>query len=111
MRTSVRRMSSPSRTTFSSTSAPSFLASPDRVKGSDYGAYAISESGRDGVALGHQRGEHLDADRVELTAGVGAQLGDRVVDAHRLAIGAVARHGVEGVGGEQDARRERDPVA
>src|SRR5437763_2539439 len=117
MRTSVRRMSSLSRTTFSSNCSPTFLASLDPVKGSDYGAEAISASGgsrgsaRERVALGDERRKHLYADRVELATGVAAQLGDRVVHAHRLTIGAVARHRVEGVGSEQDARGQRDRVA
>src|SRR3954453_21826217 len=112
MRTSVRRMSSPSRTTFSSTCSPTFLASLDRVKGSDYVAERISGSGGSAggerVPLPNERGEHLDADWVELAAGAAAQLGDRVIHAHRLTVGAVARHRIEGIGGEQDARRERD---
>src|SRR5207244_3549851 len=55
--------------------------------------------------------ERLDAARVELPAGVPAQLLQGLVMRNRPAVGAVAGHRVEGVRDEQDARRERDVLA
>src|SRR3954469_9231376 len=49
--------------------------------------------------------------RVELHAGARAQAPARLAAGQRRAVGAVARHRVERVGGRDDPRRQRDPVA
>ena len=49
--------------------------------------------------------------RVELRAGVVADLGQRVLAAHRLAVGAVGGHRVVRVAAEDDPRGERDLLA
>src|SRR3954453_8069361 len=74
MRTSVRRMSSRSRTTFSGDSIPSFLASRDRVKGACVSALQAS-SGRGGSALRCRGGRVAPADQLGL-----ALLGERHLD-------------------------------
>src|SRR4051794_32237126 len=56
MRTSVRRMSSRSRTTFSGESIPSFLASRDRVKGACVSVLQASSGGGGASALRCRRG-------------------------------------------------------
>jgi hypothetical protein len=53
----------------------------------------------------------LDAHRVELAPGAAAQLGERVVDRHRRAVGPLARHRVERIRDVEDPRLERDRVA
>src|SRR5437763_11468875 len=80
MRTSVRRMSSPSRTTFSSTCSPTFLASLDRVKGSDYGCEASTRTGGLRGGLGRRNLVLADAyvDRL-------AALGERDLDSVEVA--------------------------
>src|SRR3954471_5758486 len=49
--------------------------------------------------------------RVELRAGAGAQAAARLAAGQRGAVGAVARHRVERVGGRDDPRGQRDAVA
>src|SRR5436190_16614108 len=56
MRTSVRRMSSRARTTFSGESIPSFLASRDRVKGACVSVLQASSGGGGASALRCRRG-------------------------------------------------------
>ena len=60
------------------------------------------------VEAGEQRVDHR---RVELGAGVGAQLVARAVLAQRLAVRAVGDERVVGVAGQDDACRERDRLA
>src|SRR4051794_16786112 len=59
------------------------------------------------AVLGQHGAKQVDAARVELAPGAAAQLGERLVDRHRGAVAALARHRVEGVGDEQDPRLER----
>ena len=55
--------------------------------------------------------EDLHEARVELGAGHPPQLRDRVVEAHRRAVGVAGGHHVEAVGHGQDPREQRDLLA
>src|SRR3954452_6703066 len=55
--------------------------------------------------------QHLRDLRVELRAGVLAQLADGVAVVHRLAVGAVGGHRVVGVAGQDDPRADGDLLA
>src|SRR3954471_21463691 len=55
--------------------------------------------------------QRVDHARVELHAGARAQAPARLAAGERSAVGAVARHRVERVGGRDDPRRQRDAVA
>src|SRR5690242_14834466 len=50
----------------------------------------------------------FDTARVELGAGVGLQLDDRLLDGDRFAVGPRSRHRLEGVGDGDDPRLDRD---
>src|SRR2546428_12829518 len=67
-------------------------------------------AGRGRATLEHleQRVDHL---RVELGARVELQLTVRALAAHRLPVGAVARHRLVRLAGENDPRAERDAVS
>ena len=59
----------------------------------------------------HGRGERLHDFGVELRSRAAPELAQRLGAAARRAVGARARHRVEGVGHMDDAREERDFVA
>ena len=59
----------------------------------------------------HEVGEDVDEVGIELAPRVLSKLGERLVAAARVSIGALAGHGVESVDDRDDARRERDVVA
>src|SRR3954453_23156285 len=64
------------------------------------------------LALAVERAdEHLGHLRVELRAGVLAELADRLAVVHRLSVGAVGDHRVVGVAGQDDAGADRDLLA
>ena len=75
------------------------------TRDADHDAEARRSAERRHAQALEQRRDDL---RVELRAGLVAQLGDRVARRHRLAVGARRDHRVVGVAGEDDPRGDRD---
>src|SRR6266704_4645634 len=93
------------------------LAAPPRSALASQDAFAGDVGGEAGVERGVQRlqvgdgDERLGHGRVELRAGAGHDLVDRLLERQRAPVGPVGGHGVEGVAHREDARAEGDLLA
>src|SRR6266498_1914511 len=93
------------------------LAAPPRSALASQDAFAGWVGGEAGVERGVQRlqvgdgDERLGHGRVELRAGAGHDLVDRLLERQRAPVGPVGGHGVEGVAHREDARAEGDLLA
>src|SRR6266542_393867 len=93
------------------------LAAPPRSALASQDAFAGWVGGEAGVERGVQRlqvgdgDERLGHGRVELRAGAGHDLVDRLLGRQRAPVGPVGGHGVEGVAHREDARAEGDLLA
>src|SRR6266700_3472565 len=92
------------------------LAAPPRSALASQDAFAGWVGGEAGVERGVQRlqvgdgDERLGHGRVELRAGAGHDLVDRLLERQRAPVGPVGGHGVEGVAHREDARAEGDDL-
>src|SRR6266498_1391812 len=93
------------------------LAAPPRSALASQDAFAGWVGGEAGVERGVQRlqvgdgDERLGHGRVELRAGAGHDLVDRLLERQRAPVKPVGNHGVEGVAHREDARAEEDLLA
>src|SRR5215218_10025176 len=75
-----------------------------------YHGAGAAGAGRERVLVEHAK-KGVDHRRAELRPGVGLELLDGLLERHRVAVGAVGRHGVEGVAAADDGGAHRDLVA
>ena len=92
-------------------SAAAGCAPPPAPSGWTPGLRRVGEAHTAAAAAGDDRLERVDGGRHELRAGAAAELGERALDRHRLAVDAVLGHRVVGVAHGDDARPARDVVA
>ena len=74
----------------------------------DGDAHVSAVSSGQHAPLGHQGSEHVDADRVEVAAPSGQEMGQRGVGVPGPPVGPVRGQGVPHVGHGGDARRQGD---